>query len=252
MESTAEVIAQQAEQDAISRARLSVQELVDCDTDGNAGCIGGHPQMAFYFIYRYGLTSARDYPYQMEQGRCKVRNVGNPIATTESWGVLTTDHEDNMEMVIRWIGPIAVGIDSSDPAFLAYRGGIYDNKDCDPHLNHAVLVVGYGQEVLEDGRVVRYWIVRNTWGYWWGENGYFRIKRGSGRRGEPGVCGISMSPSVALGGTLLPKSGIIASTANHGDASSVRSQRLQESLLSNYCSALGFGTDLQTCHRIEG
>jgi hypothetical protein len=51
---------------------------------------------------------------------------------------------------------------------------------------------------------VKYWIARNSWGKGWGEEGYVRIKRGSGKVGQKGVCGIAKGPSVALGGALLP------------------------------------------------
>jgi hypothetical protein len=49
------------------------------------------------------------------------------------------------------------------------------------YLNHAVLLVGFASET--DG--TDYWTVKNSWGQKWGEEGYFRIQRGSG------LCGIN-------------------------------------------------------------
>lgn len=70
------------------------------------------------------------------------------------------------------------------------------------------MIVGYGEEdaTNQEGEVetIRYWIARNSWGKSWGENGFVRVKRGSGEKGVPGVCGIARSPSVALGGIYRP------------------------------------------------
>ena len=73
-----------------------------------------------------------------------------------------------------------------------------------------IVIVGYGQEdVVKNNETlngeietetIRYWIARNSWGESWGENGFVRVKRGSGEKGMQGVCGIARSPSVALGG----------------------------------------------------
>ena len=43
-------------------------------------------------------------------------------------------------------------------------------------IDHAVTVVGYGT----DSNGVDFWKVKNSWGTRWGENGYFRVKRGVG------------------------------------------------------------------------
>jgi hypothetical protein len=129
------------------------------------------------------------------------------MATVESWGVLPKNHEDIMEMVLRYIGPLAVGVNGGHPSFVAYQGGIFEAPDCSQSANHAMLIVGYGQETVTlaygQEKVVRYWIVRNSWGKAWGENGFIRMKRGDGRKGTRGVCGIARSPSVALGGVTL-------------------------------------------------
>jgi len=72
---------------------------------------------------------------------------------------------------------------------MSYKSGIYNGKatlseanlECNPSkVNHAVLIVGYG---VYDG--ISYWKIRNSWGSIWGEQGHFRIVRGSG------ICGIA-------------------------------------------------------------
>eukprot|EP00562_Extubocellulus_spinifer_P000512 CAMPEP_0178480276 /NCGR_PEP_ID=MMETSP0696-20121128/5616_1 /TAXON_ID=265572 /ORGANISM="Extubocellulus spinifer, Strain CCMP396" /LENGTH=654 /DNA_ID=CAMNT_0020107719 /DNA_START=124 /DNA_END=2088 /DNA_ORIENTATION=- len=196
--------ARKAEEKAFHKTDLSVQELLDCDIRYDQGCTGGNPLLAFYFIHRYGLTSTKNYPYHGKQKTCKTDLVLSPIATAESWGVLTPNHEDNMELVLRYIGPLAVGVNGADPAFLAYERGIFDSKKCGQDANHALLIVGYGEEShKETGKVNKYWIARNSWGTGWGEQGYVRVRRGSGKKGRRGVCGIARSPSVALGSSIL-------------------------------------------------
>lgn len=68
------------------------------------------------------------------------------------------------------------------PDFMAYKGGIYHHTGLADSINpfeltnHAVLLVGYGR-CHKTGQ--KYWIVKNSWGAQWGEDGYFRIRRGS-------------------------------------------------------------------------
>jgi len=65
---------------------------------------------------------------------------------------------------------------------MSYETGIYDDVSCGTNLNHAVLVVGYGTS--DDG--VEYWLVKNSWGTDWGDNGYMKFKITDG----DGICGI--------------------------------------------------------------
>jgi hypothetical protein len=199
--------AQEVERNDFQMTNLSIQELLDCDTSADQGCTGGNPLLAFFFIHRYGLTTWQDYPYVGIEATCNMDLVSSPIASVESWGILSKNHEDVIEMVLRYIGPIAVGFNGGHPSFVAYKGGIFDSTDCSQSANHAMLIVGYGQEkaTLANGQeeLVRYWKVRNSWGRAWGEDGYVRVKRGDGKIGTRGVCGIARSPSVALGGFTL-------------------------------------------------
>ncbi len=100
-------------------------------------------------------------------------------------------NERDMMATLINVGPLAVVIDAELLQF--YTGGVFDipNFLC-PQLNHAVLVVGYGS--TNNGK--DYWIVKNTNGPRWGEEGYFRIKRGSN------ACGIA--DEVAIGFTTTP------------------------------------------------
>lgn len=153
--------AQQIESRSLETADLSAQELVDCDTRYDQGCAGGNPLLAFYFLHRFGVASSRKYPYTGKEQTCMYRKVDKPIATVETWGILTPDHENNMEKVLRFIGPVAVGLVGADPSFLAYTGGVFSVKGgkCDSgEADHAMLIVGYGEEDNKDGTKVRRYI----------------------------------------------------------------------------------------------
>ena len=54
-----------------------------------------------------------------------------------------------------------------------YTGGIFDDKDGELEIVHAISVVGWG---VENG--TKFWNIRNSWGTYWGEQGYFRLIKG--------------------------------------------------------------------------
>lgn len=70
---------------------------------------------------------------------------------------------------------------NADLEFVFYTGGIIDTDECNASVIQPVLIVGYGQEKDQT-----FYIVKNSWGEQWGENGYARIAAKPGK----GVCGI--------------------------------------------------------------
>ncbi|KAJ0596032.1 putative zingipain [Helianthus annuus] len=80
--------------------------------------------------------------------------------------------------------PVSVSIDAGSRDFQFYSGGIFTGK-CGTYLDHYVVVVGYRTEAGKN-----YWLVRNSWGADWGEQGYVRIERNVIEK--TGICGIAM------------------------------------------------------------
>jgi len=82
-------------------------------------------------------------------------------------------------------GPVSVAIEADTFVFQFYSGGVFKEAGCGTNLDHGVAVVGYGNEGGDD-----YYIVRNSWGPSWGEQGYIKIAAVEG----DGICGIQMQP----------------------------------------------------------
>ena len=79
------------------------------------------------------------------------------------------------------VGPVVVGINASVFSFQSYKSGVYNDAQCVGDVNHAVLLVGFG----EDERYGKYWKIKNSYGKNYGESGYIRMSRDI-----PNMCGI--------------------------------------------------------------
>jgi cathepsin L len=65
-------------------------------------------------------------------------------------------------------GPILISFDHNHESFMRYSSGIYSEPKCSNLKTHSALLVGYTED---------FWIVKNSFGKQWGENGFFRITR---------------------------------------------------------------------------
>ncbi|KAI3719065.1 hypothetical protein L6452_19955 [Arctium lappa] len=182
--------------------RLSEQELVDCD-NYDYGCDGGNMDTAFRWVIKNGgIDTEADYPYTSANGyggKCIVSKENNIVVSIDSY----TDVEPNENALLCAVAkqPVTVGIVGSAYDFQLYTGGIYDGEcSSSPYdIDHAVLVVGYGSQNGED-----YWIVKNSWGTYWGMDGWILIKRNTSVKN--GVCGINLQPSYPHSSTPPPPS----------------------------------------------
>ncbi|MBU79088.1 MAG: hypothetical protein CMD29_03055 [Flavobacteriales bacterium] len=171
---------------------LSQQELIDCSIDyGNKGCGGGSMDLGFQYIIDNGLCTNLSYPYQAINQECQKDQCTSVINLTD-YGDLKPNDEKNLKRGVAQ-QPVSVAIQANKRSFQLYQSGIYSDLDCGTQLDHGVLVVGYGIELETD---TPYWIIKNSWGKEWGENGYIRIQRNIDD--DRGLCGIAMQPSIPI------------------------------------------------------
>lgn len=169
---------------------ISEQQLIDCSTDyGNHGCEGGSMDLAFKYAIQNGLCSEEEYPYTAEEGQCQdCKNVVNITRFQD----ITSNNEKALKRVVSQ-QPVSVAIQANTRSFQMYSSGIYSDLSCGNQLDHGVLIVGYGYDLFHD---MEYWIVKNSWGTQWGEDGYIRMKRNI--QDSSGLCGIAMQPSIPI------------------------------------------------------
>jgi cathepsin X len=176
----------------------SVQHVLNC---GNAGsCHGGSGGAVYQWIKRNGgVSTETSQPYlacssESKEGFCPYVNtkcsalntartcgsfdheggactglIQYPNITISDYGSIRGSNAMMKEIFAR--GPIACGIDAGP--LLNYEGGIATSMESS--VDHIISVVGWGTDAKEG----KYWVVRNSWGEFWGEYGYVRVKFGA-------------------------------------------------------------------------
>merc|ERR1719359_1410736 len=179
----------------------SVQHMLNCG--GVGSCHGGTVDGPFQWLHRLsqsgsGISYETQNPYlacssESSEGICKnadwtctPMNIARtcstfppagkcvgltkyPNATISEYGSISG--ADAMAKEIYARGPIACGIDAAP--ILDYAGGVV--SDAGQSIDHVISVVGWGK----DATAGEYWIVRNSWGEYWGEMGYVRVAKGN-------------------------------------------------------------------------
>ncbi|ODM97411.1 Cathepsin O [Orchesella cincta] len=161
---------------------LSIQQVIDCATNGNMGCNGGDTCAAVDWMTGQRLALETEYPLTLVDGTCKLRASPSGIQVNANY---TCDNyvgaENDLLTVLAHHGPVAVAVDATNWQY--YVGGVIQ-WNCDANNNHAVQIVGYDQTATPP-----HYIVRNSWGTTYGDGGYMYIAIGSN------LCGIAREVS---------------------------------------------------------
>ena len=151
---------------------LAPQTMVSCAKNpkhcgGTGGCEGATAEIAFNYTKASGIALEAEYPYTGKDAACKSGYAAS--VTCEGYTKLPINSAAAMEEALATKGPVAVVVAAN---WATYGGGVFADGclswlgSCT--LDHVVVVVGYTAES---------WLVRNSWGANWGEEGYIRLSR---------------------------------------------------------------------------
>jgi len=166
---------------------LSDQELSSCSTNGNGGCLGGLMTLAFEWVMgNGGINSEAAYPYTSGNGtNAPCNGVASKVhvAKISDYQVITRS-EAAIATYLGQYGPVSIGLDATQ--WQTYRGGVVTN--CQARTpNHAVVAVA-----VDSTSSSPYWVLKNSWGTDWGENGYISLQYGTNQ------CYINYDPSSSV------------------------------------------------------
>jgi len=162
---------------------FSPQWMVSCHNE-QLDCRGGFGDKAFMDLRDYGIVTEKCLPYSATAEQCPFScKDGSPLnvykLSTAYSPYKKDDVKATMEMIQKDIllhGPVTAGLWTFGD-FRDYKGGVYEHNSTSGVIaQHTVRIVGWG---VDCDTLKPYWRVANSWGDTWGENGYFRILRGT-------------------------------------------------------------------------
>ena len=154
---------------------LSEQQCIDCTS---RGCDGGWAEVCFERAYYHFSHWASSYNYIYESRtskKCRYeyhKNAMSGFKFTSPKPTYVGKTDEDVLYAVANIGVLSTAVHASSD-WRMYKSGVFSHPDCNGGATHAVTIVGYGKL---DG--IPYWEVRNSWGVWFGDNGYIKMKRG--------------------------------------------------------------------------
>ncbi|XP_072045428.1 uncharacterized peptidase C1-like protein F26E4.3 [Amphiura filiformis] len=185
---------------------LSPQHLLSCNVKRQQGCHGGHLDRAWWYLRKKGIVTNDCYPYKsgltdemkMERGQCYIPGArsedkmhcpmkgmkSSRYQSTPPYRISPSSEEIQMEIMKN--GPVQAAFNVREDFFM-YQGGVYKYTDLtkyepEPYKRngwHSVRIIGWGIDKKDPDNHKRYWLAANSWGKDWGEDGFFRVERGS-------------------------------------------------------------------------
>nr|KAE8933716.1 hypothetical protein PF009_g16289 [Phytophthora fragariae] len=164
--------------------QYSEQQLVSCNSE-NWGCGGGAPEYALDYVQQNGFCTDDSYPYTSDVGYAYSCSSSCEPQETGLSGYSQVSGEDELLSAIEE-HPVIVAVASGNNVWKQYTGGVVSS--CDTwELDHAVVAVGYDSSSIK---------IRNSWGTYWGEDGYMRLARSSSSQGTCGVTSDMSTPKM--------------------------------------------------------
>lgn len=190
---SANALEMHAELNGHGSAGVAYEEILSCTPNrkhcgGDGGCSGATAELAFQYVKDRGVVMRTP---EMAAGgvwgeRCGMQ-PGQRI-WTDGFVRVTPNLAQPLVLAIAMQGPVVVSADATN--WETYSSGIFDSCSRDARVNHAVLAVGYGQSASG-----KYFLIRNSWGGMWGEQGHIRLLRfDDGPGPTPAFCGTDYHP----------------------------------------------------------
>lgn len=187
---------------------FSQQQIVSCTPNpqqcgGEGGCQGATIELAMNYVSKNGCVTIKELPYTATDDTCPTSmiDLGSSAEARQDGGLrlgmtgfqkLPENELMPVFQALTQIGPVGISLATSY-GWNSYSHGIMEGCQKDAVIDHAVTLVGYGEE---DG--VKYWQLQNSWGKDWGEGGFLRLERHDNHK-EAAYCGMDDKPEIGSG-----------------------------------------------------